>query len=114
MGLDKGPGDGWRHRPGPPDSGHRYHRAQDDGRGAYSSQEAAEAAVEAKAAFFANMFHKLRTPLNAVIGFSSLLLTDNLTEEEKKDIERIRNGGETLLSVSAISWRFRELKSRKL
>ncbi len=63
------------------------------------SKEAAEAAVEAKAAFLANMSHELRTPLNAVIGFSSLLLDDNITQEQKEDIESIRNGGEALLAI---------------
>ena len=64
-----------------------------------AAREAAEAAVEAKAAFLANMSHELRTPLNAVIGFSSILLADNLTQDQKEDIERIRTGGEALLAL---------------
>ncbi|MFB3764658.1 MAG: MEDS domain-containing protein [Methanotrichaceae archaeon] len=64
-----------------------------------SAKEAAEAAAEAKAAFLANMSHELRTPLNAVIGFSSLLLDDNLTETQKEYIDSIRNGGQALLSI---------------
>jgi len=63
------------------------------------AKEAAEAAAEAKAAFLSNMSHELRTPLNAVIGFSSLLLEDNLTQEQKEYIESIRNGGQALLSI---------------
>ena len=64
-----------------------------------AAKEAAEAAVEAKSAFLANMSHELRTPLNSVIGYSSLLLDDNLTQMQKENIESIRNGGEALLSI---------------
>ena len=79
-----------------------------------AAKEAAEAAVEAKAAFLANMSHELRTPLNAVIGFSSLLLADNLTEEQKEDIERIRNGGEALLSIISDILEFSRAEKEKV
>ena len=37
--------------------------------------------------------------MNAVIGYSSLLLDDNLTPEQNDYVEGIRNGGEALLSI---------------
>ncbi|HFS85219.1 MAG TPA: hypothetical protein ENK72_01210 [Epsilonproteobacteria bacterium] len=47
----------------------------------HSLQEALEIAKEAskaKSAFLANMSHEVRTPLNAILGFASLLKKANL------------------------------------
>ena len=63
------------------------------------AKEAAEAATDTKAAFLANMSHELRTPMNAVIGFTSLLLDEPMTSEQKEFIEGIREGGEALLAI---------------
>ena len=63
------------------------------------AKENAEAATRTKAAFLANMSHELRTPMNAVIGFSSLLLDESMTAEQKEFIEGIRKGGEALLAI---------------
>ena len=63
---------------------------------------AAEAANRAKTTFIVNMSHELKTPLNAVIGFSDLLLTETygpLNEKQKRYTENISNGGNHLLSV---------------
>ncbi len=63
------------------------------------AKEAAEAATKTKAAFLANMSHELRTPMNSVIGFSSLLLDESVTIEQKEFIEGIEKGGEALLAI---------------
>jgi two-component system cell cycle sensor histidine kinase PleC len=61
----------------------------------------AELASKAKSEFIANMSHELRTPLNAIIGFSDMLLTQNITNPEK--IQQysgyIKQAAEHLLSL---------------
>ena len=64
------------------------------------AMEAAQAADRAKSYFIATMSHELKTPLNAVIGFSELLQMDNIPrEEEKKDLQAINLAGHTLLNL---------------
>lgn len=52
--------------------------------------------AELKEEFLANTSHEMRTPLNVVIGFSNLLLNENLTILQKKYTENIRHSGEHL------------------
>ncbi len=51
-----------------------------------SMLEARQKAMESdklKSAFLANMSHEIRTPLNAIVGFTQIILEENLTNEEK-------------------------------
>lgn len=60
----------------------------------------AEAANRAKSIFLANMTHELRTPMNAVLGFSRLMQNDkNLTAEQKEVLDIINRSGNHLLSL---------------
>lgn len=45
---------------------------------------AAESANNAKSSFLANMAHEIRTPLGAVLGFSELLLKENVSAQDRK------------------------------
>lgn len=64
------------------------------------AKEKAEEADKLKSAFLANMSHEIRTPMNAIIGFSDLLISDEYTEEEKKEFGNlIKNSGSSLLKL---------------
>jgi signal transduction histidine kinase len=51
----------------------------------------------AKSEFLANMSHQIRTPMNAIIGFSEMLADDGLNPEQKKQVGIIRDSGRHLL-----------------
>ena len=63
------------------------------------AKEAAEAADRAKSEFLAMMSHEVRTPLNGVLGFASLLETTPLDNEQQNSVEIIRRSGESLLVI---------------
>ncbi|MFC2137575.1 two-component regulator propeller domain-containing protein [Bacteroidota bacterium] len=62
------------------------------------AKEKAEEADRLKMAFLSNMSHEIRTPMNAIIGFSSLLKDDAVSDEDKYEfIKQININGESLL-----------------
>ena len=62
--------------------------------------EVAEAMAKAKTAFIANMSHDLRTPLNAVIGFSNLGLSKKeLSADLRGYLRKTEESGEIILGV---------------
>jgi signal transduction histidine kinase len=66
------------------------------------AKEEAERSNEAKSVFLAKMNHQLRTPLNAVIGYSEILLEDaeaRREESQMRDLERINSAGRHLLAL---------------
>lgn len=56
----------------------------------------AQDANEAKSIFLANMGHEIKTPLNSIIGFASLLKGTETSREQKKYISAIEAGSKTL------------------
>lgn len=59
----------------------------------------AQAATQTKAAFLATISHELRTPMNGVIGMTSLLLDTALAPEQRSYADTIRQCGEALLQL---------------
>jgi len=49
--------------------------------------------------FMADISYEIRTPMNTIIGMTSLLLGENLTPEQRDFVETIRNSGEALISI---------------
>ncbi len=64
-----------------------------------TARDDAEVAGHCKDAFLANISHELRTPMNAVIGLSELLLNTQLDSEQKEHVEVVLQSGEWLLSI---------------
>ncbi|MEN8726711.1 MAG: ATP-binding protein [Sulfurovum sp.] len=56
-------------------------------------------ANEAKSLFLANMSHEIRTPLNGIVGFTEILRSTNLTEEQDEFLSIIDKSSENLLSI---------------
>ncbi|HEX6387732.1 MAG TPA: two-component regulator propeller domain-containing protein [Anaerolineae bacterium] len=64
------------------------------------SKEAAEAANRAKSIFLANMSHEFRTPLNAILGFTRLMLHDtSFAKEQIENLGIIYRSSEHLLGL---------------
>ncbi len=61
----------------------------------------AEEANRLKSAFISNISHEIRTPLNIMMGFASLLKSEDNIETKKKEkyIDYINNCGDTLLGI---------------
>jgi signal transduction histidine kinase len=63
------------------------------------ARQEAQNAAEMKSQFLSNCSHELRTPLNAILGFSQLMLEDNLDEKHHDWLQYINRSGNVLLAL---------------
>ncbi|HLN21615.1 MAG TPA: ATP-binding protein [Bacteroidales bacterium] len=64
------------------------------------ANEVAEASNRLKSNFLANISHEIRTPLNSVVGFSNLLLAEDVSAETRTEyVEHINFNSEKLLQI---------------
>ena len=60
---------------------------------------AADAGSRSKSAFLANMSHEVRSPINAIIGMTDLVLGTPLTAEQRDRLTIVQDSSEALLSL---------------
>lgn len=61
--------------------------------------EKADAANKAKSTFLFNMSHDIRTPMNAIVGFTDIALHQNSVAEIHDSLEKVRESSKQLLSL---------------
>ena len=71
-------------------------------------------ASEAKSMFLANMSHEIRTPLNGIVGFTELLKSTDLNEEQIEFIDIIEKSSESLLEIINNILDLSKIESNKL
>jgi len=66
----------------------------------FEAKERAEASDRLKTEFMNNISHEVRTPLNGILGFASIIVQHNITDEKKKSfLEILERSSERLLNT---------------
>ncbi len=79
-----------------------------------AAREAAEGATRAKGEFLANISHEMRTPLNAIIGITELILEMDLAEAPQELAKTVSREADHLLQVVNGVLDFSKIESGRL
>lgn len=77
------------------------------------SRDEAREAARAKTQFLATMSHEMRTPLNAILGMTHLVLDGCRDEEQCKKLKKVQDSGEHLLKLVSDVLELSKLESGK-
>ncbi len=64
-----------------------------------TAKEKAEQASISKTKFLANMSHEIRTPMNVIMGFISILKSDDINKEQREYLHLMEVSSKNLLSI---------------
>ncbi|MES2693825.1 MAG: ATP-binding protein [Verrucomicrobiota bacterium] len=78
------------------------------------ARDLAQAGDRAKGRFLATMSHEVRTPLNGIVGFTSLLLETPLSSEQREYVQTIKMSTEALIQLTGDILDFARIESGKL
>ncbi len=76
--------------------------------------ETAEIARRIGEQFLANMSHEVRTPMNAIVGFTDIMLKTPLTPDQHQYLEAIKMSGDNLLVIINDILDFSRMRSGKI